>query len=115
MTEKYNQKEISMKNFEGFSLSNPLNHTLHKMGFEKPTAIQAQAIPVALDGHDILGSAQTGTGKTGAFSIPLVEMLLRSPRGMALVLTPTRELAKQVEGVIRQLLGHKSKIKMRTS
>ena len=77
----------------------------------EPTPIQERAIPLALQGNDILGSAQTGTGKTAAFSIPLVEMVLRSPEGNALVLTPTRELAKQVLDVIHQLLGKKSQIK----
>lgn len=99
-----------MNNFEGFSLSDALNASLARMNYSEPTPIQKQAIPLALQGHDILGSAQTGTGKTAAFSIPLVESLLRSPYGTALVLTPTRELAKQVLDVIHQLLGHKSQI-----
>ena len=81
------------------------------MNYTTPTPIQAQAIPLALEGHDILGSAQTGTGKTAAFSIPLVEAVLRSPHGSALVLTPTRELAKQVLDAIHDLLGHDSDIK----
>ncbi len=100
-----------MKNFEGFGLSSELNRSLSKMGYQTPTPVQEKAIPLALQGHDILGSAQTGTGKTAAFSIPLVEALLRSPNGCALVLTPTRELAKQVLDVIHQLLGPKSPIK----
>ncbi len=99
-----------MNNFEGFGLSDALKASLTKMNYTEPTPIQVQAIPLALKGHDILGSAQTGTGKTAAFSIPLIEALLRSPRGTALVLTPTRELAKQVLDVIHQLLGHKSTI-----
>lgn len=100
-----------MKDFKGFGLSDDLNRSLNKMGYTQPTPIQQQAIPLAMQGRDILGSAQTGTGKTAAFSIPLVEALLRSPRGTALVLTPTRELAKQVLDVIHQLLGPKSSIK----
>ena len=99
-----------MKTFESFGLSEDLNKSLSKMDYTTPTPIQAQAIPMALDGHDILGSAQTGTGKTAAFSIPLVEKILSSKKGGALVLTPTRELAKQVFEVIHQLLGHKSPI-----
>jgi ATP-dependent RNA helicase DeaD len=97
--------------FNDFTLSPALNQSLIKMGYSVPTPIQQKAIPLALQGKDILGSAQTGTGKTAAFSIPLVEALLRSPRGCALVLTPTRELAKQVLEVIHQLLGHQSPIK----
>lgn len=104
-------KDKTMNNFEGFGLSDALNRALSKIDYKKPTQIQAQAIPLALKGRDILGSAQTGTGKTAAFSIPLIEKLLRSPHGSALVLTPTRELAKQVLGVIRDLLDHDSKIK----
>lgn len=99
-----------MKNFEGFGLSEELNKSLTKMEYTTPTPIQAQAIPLALKGRDVLGSAQTGTGKTAAFSIPLVETLLNNPSAGALVMTPTRELAKQVLDVIHQLLGYKSKI-----
>ncbi len=104
-------KEITMKNFEGFGLSQDLNKSLAKMNYTNPTPIQEKAIPLALKGRDILGSAQTGTGKTAAFSIPLIEKLLQSPHGTALVLTPTRELAKQVLEVIHQLLGYNSSIK----
>ncbi len=99
-----------MKTFEGFGLSDSLNQSLAKMDYKQPTPIQEQAIPLALKGRDVLGSAQTGTGKTAAFSVPLVEAILRSPHGKALVMTPTRELAKQVLDVIHQLLGYKSQI-----
>ncbi len=104
-------KDKIMNNFEGFGLSDALNRALSKIDYKTPTPIQAQAIPLALKGHDILGSAQTGTGKTAAFSIPLIESLLRSPHGSALILTPTRELAKQVLGVVHDLLGRDSDIK----
>lgn len=97
--------------FDQFELPEALRAALRKMNFTSPTPIQEQAIPLALAGHDILGSAQTGTGKTGAFSIPIVTRLLKSPRGSALVLTPTRELAVQVIDVIQQLLGTHSPIK----
>jgi superfamily II DNA/RNA helicase len=105
------RKKNIMTNFEGFGLSPDLNRALKRMNYTAPTPIQEKAIPIALQGRDILGSAQTGTGKTAAFGIPLVEALLRSPRGSALVLTPTRELAKQVLEVIHQLLGPQSPIK----
>lgn len=101
-----------MKNFESFGLSEALNDSLIKMEYTSPTPIQEQSIPLALDGHDILGSAQTGTGKTAAFSIPLIEGILRTDDTCAVVLTPTRELAKQVLDVIHQLLG--DRLGMRT-
>lgn len=94
-----------MNSFEGLSLSQGLNKALKKIDFKEPTPIQAQAIPLAMAGKDILGSAQTGTGKTAAFSIPLIESILTSDTSMALVLTPTRELAKQVMEVITSLLS----------
>jgi ATP-dependent RNA helicase RhlE len=84
---------------------------LTKAGFLNPTSIQAQAIPHALQGRDVLGCAQTGTGKTGAFVVPMIERLAAGPKGKprALVLVPTRELAIQVQGVIDQL-GRSSRI-----
>ena len=99
-----------MKNFEGFGLSQTMLASLSKMDYSEPTPIQQKAIPLALDGRDVLGSAQTGTGKTAAFGIPLVEKIINSTRGSAIVMTPTRELAKQVSDVIHQLLGYKSEI-----
>ena len=72
--------------------------------------IQAKAIPPALEGKDILGSAQTGTGKTGAFGVPLVARLLSSSLGSALVMTPTRELATQVMTQLQSMLGKNSRI-----
>jgi len=100
-----------MKNFQELDLNESLYKSLAKMNYSVPTDIQAQAIPVALQGHDILGSAQTGTGKTAAFSIPMIETLLRDESAMSIVLTPTRELAKQVLDVINQLLGYPSTIR----
>lgn len=80
------------------------------MNYTTPTPIQAQAIPIALAGQDVMGTAQTGTGKTAAFAIPLIERLLTNPDGSALVLTPTRELGKQIMDIMHQLLGPKSAI-----
>ena len=101
----------NMKNFNEMGLPEALNHTLQHLQFNEPTPIQADSIPLALAGKDILGSAQTGTGKTGAFGIPLVTKLLLSPQGSALVMTPTRELATQVMSNLKSLLGKQSKIK----
>ena len=67
-----------MNNFESLNLSENLNLALAKMNFSKPTPIQAQTIPFALQSKDILGSAQTGTGKTAAFCIPMVDILSKN-------------------------------------
>jgi superfamily II DNA/RNA helicase len=96
--------------FASFKLPQQLSDTLAKMNYTTPTPIQQQAIPLALAGQDILGSAQTGTGKTAAFGIPLIVKLMSNPRGAALVMTPTRELATQVMTVLKQMLGTRSTI-----
>lgn len=86
-----------MEHFRKLRISDPVIQSLSSMGFEEPTPIQEQTIPVALNGSDLIGQAQTGTGKTAAFGIPLVEKILHNHDGLqALVLTPTRELAIQV-------------------
>jgi superfamily II DNA/RNA helicase len=103
-------KDHSMQTFSDVALPQALLTALVRMNFTTPTPIQAEAIPVALAGKDILGSAQTGTGKTGAFGIPLVARLLSQPTGGALVLTPTRELAVQVLEMLKNLLGARSPI-----
>lgn len=99
-----------MEDFNSLKLPELLLRSLVDMQFHKPTPIQAQTIPLALEGKDILGSAQTGTGKTGAYGIPLVYHLLNNPSSSALVLTPTRELALQVSDILKQLLGKKINI-----
>ena len=81
-----------MKTFQEMDLPESLQHTLQHMQFNEPTPVQSEAIPLALEGKDILGSAQTGTGKTGAFGIPLVAKVITDPNILALVVTPTREL-----------------------
>ena len=94
--------------FANFDLPEKLHANLAAMGYKEPTQIQRQTIPLALEGRDILGSAQTGTGKTAAFAIPMVNRIMSSPRGSAIVLLPTRELATQVMEVVNQLLGKRS-------
>jgi ATP-dependent RNA helicase RhlE len=85
-----------MNTFSELSLSPVLKTNLAKHGFVKPTAVQSQAIPSALAGHDVVATAQTGTGKTLAFVLPLLESLAAKPAGIgAVVLSPTRELAIQ--------------------
>ncbi len=107
----FEMKEMKMKSFDGLGLHRTLSASLEHMKYTTPTPIQAQAIPLALQGRDIMGSAQTGTGKTAAFAIPLIEALLRDERKHALVMTPTRELGKQVMEIMRQLVGPKGKVK----
>lgn len=100
-----------MTDFNQFNLPAALNATLAKMEFTTPTPIQKQAIPLGLQGRDILGTAQTGTGKTAAFAIPMIVKLMESTRGTAMVLTPTRELAVQVLKVVNQILGANNPIR----
>ena len=100
-----------MKNFQKYNLSKDILNTLNGMNIKIPTPIQEKAIPLILLGNDILGSAQTGTGKTAAFCIPMIEILMKSNKGSALILTPTRELAKQISDVIKILIGHKRELK----
>lgn len=90
--------------FDNFGLPAKLAHALTRIKFTTPTPIQAQAIPLALEGKDILGSAQTGTGKTGAFGIPLIAGLMNNPEAMALIMTPTRELAGQVVAALTPMI-----------
>jgi ATP-dependent RNA helicase RhlE len=91
--------------FEQFTLDSRLMGGIRKAGYESPTPIQEAAIPAALRGRDLVGTAQTGTGKTAAFVLPILNKLLDGPRGMprALIVTPTRELADQIHEVICSL------------
>ena len=100
--------------FSKYNLNEVLNKSLKNINFNNPTPIQEKSIPLILQGKDILGSAQTGTGKTAAFCIPLLELLMKSSRGSLLIMIPTRELAKQVLDVINSLLGFKSSINTAT-
>ena len=100
-----------MNNFDALGLPESLMHTLQNMQFYKPTPIQAQAIPLAIKGKDILGSAQTGTGKTAAFGIPLLVKLMKEIETTALVMAPTRELASQVVKQLQIMAGKKSSIR----
>lgn len=95
--------------FNTFNLDPRLQKNLQVVGFEQATPIQSATIPQALKGHDILGSAETGTGKTAAFLLPMLQRLISSPRSRhprALVVVPTRELALQVTEHAQQLGRH---------
>jgi ATP-dependent RNA helicase DeaD len=86
-----------VESFADLGLSSALLQALTEIGYETPSPIQAQCIPILLDGHDLLGMAQTGTGKTAAFALPLMEQIdIKVAKPQALILTPTRELAIQV-------------------
>src|SRR5919199_3193125 len=81
---------------------------IRELGFTRPTPVQAEAIPAAMAGRDLLASAQTGSGKTAAFLLPILHRLLSKPRRTtrALVLTPTRELAAQILEDLEDLAVH---------
>ena len=99
--------------FEDMNNSNEICRAVLDMGFEEATPIQSQAIPVILEGKDIIGQSQTGTGKTAAFGIPLLERINPEDRRLqALILCPTRELAIQVSEEFRKLLKYKDNIRV---
>jgi superfamily II DNA/RNA helicase len=89
--------------FDELNLPNSLGRALHEINFKKPTPIQEKSIPVSLSGKDLIASAQTGTGKTAAFCIPIAVRLLKELNKTALVLAPTRELALQIEAFWKDL------------
>ena len=99
-----------MNKFKNLGLSDDLVLLLSELGYKEPTKIQSLSIPLALMGRDILGSAQTGTGKTASFVLPIIEILnsqkskARMPR--SLILTPTRELAEQISIYFKKILKY---------
>ena len=94
-------------NFQQVQLDPQLQKAIAQAGFEKQTPIQEKALPVALSGNDVIGIAQTGTGKTAVFALTILQKLLKGPRKQirALIVTPTRELAKQIHDNIKMLSG----------
>ncbi|HET7453231.1 MAG TPA: DEAD/DEAH box helicase [Thermoanaerobaculia bacterium] len=94
--------------FTKFGLHPALLRGVHDMGFSRPTPIQSDSIPPAMEGRDVLACAMTGSGKTAAFLLPILHRLLSRPRGTtrALVLTPTRELAAQIDAHLSELATH---------
>ncbi|MED4400490.1 DEAD/DEAH box helicase [Metabacillus fastidiosus] len=94
--------------FQDLNLSSALMQSISKMGFEEPSPIQAQTIPLGLQNKDVIGQAQTGTGKTAAFGIPLIEKIdMKNENIQALVVAPTRELAIQVSEELYKIGYHK--------
>lgn len=100
-------------NFQEFSLDSRILAAIKSVGFTEPTPIQEQAIPVVLEGKDVLGLAQTGTGKTAAFVLPILQRLSTGPlrRTRALVVAPTRELAEQIH---QTFMSFSTKLKVRS-
>ena len=101
--------------FKQFKLDLQLQKGISGAGYETPTPIQKAAIPLALEGKDIIGTAQTGTGKTAAFVLPILDKLVKAPqnKSQALIITPTRELAEQIHMAI-QVLAAGTKIRSAT-
>ena len=93
-TKKTNQQQVV--NFDGLGIAPRILEILDRIKFKTPTPIQQKAIPVAIEGKDIIGIAQTGTGKTHSFAVPMIQQLLQK-KGTGLVLAPTRELALQID------------------
>lgn len=89
--------------FDDFQISTDLKKAVKEMGFEAPSPIQEKVIPLILGGGDVIGQAQTGTGKTAAFGIPLLNKVTTAPHVQAIIITPTRELAIQVAAELQQL------------
>jgi ATP-dependent RNA helicase DDX27 len=101
------KQRAAFRSFQDLKLSRPINKAVESLGYVSPTPIQAQAIPVAMLGRDICGAAQTGSGKTAAFLIPVLERLMHRSRAVnatrVLVLLPTRELAVQCQSMCERL------------
>ena len=101
---------LNMSSFQGLKLSRPILRGLAAVGFSQPTPIQAKTIPVALGGQDVVGGAVTGSGKTAAFVVPVLERLLYRPKKVptsrVAILMPTRELAIQCHAVATKLASH---------
>ena len=104
-----------MKDFKTFNLHPKVHAGITAAGYTDPTPIQARAIPAVLKGRDVMGLAQTGTGKTAAFALPILNRLVRGKRGVlrALIVAPTRELAEQIHEAIG-LLGRKTGLRSAT-
>ncbi|MBS17252.1 MAG: ATP-dependent RNA helicase [Chloroflexi bacterium] len=101
-----------MHSFSEYRLSDNLNKSLRDLRFNKPTEIQSKTIPLGIEGSDILASAETGSGKTASYLIPLINKISKEGKVSGLILTPTRELAQQVSEVCNSLLGYKSNINL---
>ncbi len=93
-----------MKNFADVHLPVTLAHSLEQINFHEPTDIQSKAIPILLEGKDLMACAETGSGKTGAYLIPMLKNLIEDPHSQGLILAPTRELAQQISEFLKKLM-----------
>ncbi|MFN2528671.1 MAG: DEAD/DEAH box helicase [Candidatus Baltobacteraceae bacterium] len=102
------ERRKTITTFDSLGLRPELLRAVHDLGFTEPTPIQSQSIPPALKGSDILGSAETGSGKSAAFGLPILQALMDQPRGKtrALILAPTRELTEQISQHLSLLAAH---------
>ncbi len=98
-----NEEYVPENNFSDFEVNVLISNNLQKMGYVSPSPIQDKTIPVALTGKDVVGIANTGTGKTAAFLIPVINKLMNDRSSRALILAPTRELAEQIEEQTRDI------------
>ena len=103
------------ESFDAFNLDTRIRAGITDAGYDVPTPIQQQAIPYILEGRDVLGLAQTGTGKTAAFMLPILQRLTRGPlrRPRVLIVSPTRELAEQTHETVK-VLGGRTKVRSAT-
>src|SRR5688572_10145518 len=101
--------ETTQIEFESLGLSAPILQSIRRLGFVHPTPIQAKVIPVALSGRDLVGLAETGSGKTAAFCLPLAERLTHGQGIAALILSPTREIALQTQAFL-EIFGEEHQI-----
>jgi ATP-dependent RNA helicase RhlE len=116
LLERNNQRKRFLKDFDSLPFHRAVAAGVTAAGYTTPTPIQARAIPTILEGHDVMGLAQTGTGKTAAFVLPILNRLINGRRGTlrALIVAPTRELAEQIHAAIG-ILGRKTGLKSATA
>ncbi|HNU36661.1 MAG TPA: DEAD/DEAH box helicase, partial [Methanomassiliicoccales archaeon] len=92
-----------MSSFQDFGLRDEIMKAIERMGFVEPTPVQVATIPLTMKGKDVIAQAQTGTGKTAAFGIPILESLTKGVKPFSLILVPTRELGSQVSDELKKL------------
>ena len=104
-------KIIYMNLFENLNLSEEILNAINDMNYDEATEIQAGAIPLILEGKDVIGRSNTGTGKTAAFGIPMVERIEEGKKPQVLILCPTRELAMQISGEVKKYAKYKKSVR----